>query len=367
MQDNLSQSQHLLSKMLGDIEDYAILFLDKDGNVGSWNKGAEKIKGYSSEEIIGMNFRSFYNSESRRNGTPELLIEEAKLKGKVQHRGWRVRKDGTEFWAHVTITAIYDEDNELIGFSKFTRDLTEKMNAEKAMKEYARELEFRNKELEQFVYIASHDLQEPLLTVNNFVGLLRDEYSEQLDENGELYLDFIHQSTERMKSLIKGLLDYARLGTHQPKKLVNCNYLLDSIQADLFSQIEAADAEIIYQNLPVIYGYETAIRQLFQNLISNALKFRKSNVPPKIHVSALNDDDYWKFEVRDNGIGIEARFTEKIFVIFQRLHGRSDYEGHGIGLSHCKKIVELHNGEISVESVVGEGSRFYFTLKNSIS
>lgn len=363
MQNNVSQYQPLMLKMLGEIEDYAILFLDTQGNIGSWNKGAEKIKGYKAEEIIGKNFRVLYTTESRKGMVPELLLEEAKAKGKVQHRGWRLKKDGNVFWAHVTIIAIYDDEQQLIGFSKFTRDLTEKMEADKAMKAYARELEFRNKELEQFVYIASHDLQEPLLTVRNFIDLLRIEYGSMFDEQAEQYLEYISESAERMKDLIKGLLDYARLGSHQSKNPVNCNLIVDSIKSDLAELIESTGAQIHYQNLPVISGYENAIKQLFENLIGNSLKFRRNDVVPEIHITAVSDDHYWQFEVKDNGIGIEDRYKHKIFALFQRLHSRTDYEGYGVGLSYCKKIVELHSGEIFVESTLGKGSRFCFTLK----
>lgn len=367
MQNNSSSPQSLLLKMLGEIEDYAILFLDQHGKVGSWNKGAEKIKGYSAEEIKGMDFRNFYTEEARKNRIPDLLLEKATQKKKVQHRGWRVKKDGGLFWAHVTITSIYDEDNKLMGFSKFTRDLTDKLNAEKALKEYARLLEFRNKELEQFVYVASHDLQEPLLTVNNFIGLLKKEYGELFDENGNLYLKYISESTEKMKYLIKGLLDYARLGTPAPRELVNCNLILEELKSELSEEIAASGMVIEYDDLPVVYGYGQALKQLFHHLISNSLKFRKKDVLPKLQITAVEDEQYWNFDFRDNGIGIEGKFKEKIFSIFQRLHSHEDYEGYGIGLSHCKKIVELHGGEIFVKSVLDQGSTFCFSLKNNIS
>lgn len=366
MQNSLSNPQPLLLKMLGGIEDYAILLLDKLGNVASLNKGAEKIKGYSSDEIIGHNFRIFYTDEALKNKVPELLLEKALLKGKAQHRGWRVKKDGKTFWAHVTITTIYDEQNEVIGFCKFTRDLTDKLNAEKALREYARLLEFRNKELEQFVYIASHDLQEPLLTVNNFVGLLKKEYGDQFDENGALYLKYISESTEKMRYLIKGLLDYARLGTPAAKEPVNCNFLVESVKQELSNQIAATGMTIQYDNLPVVYGYAAELKQLFHHLISNSLKFRKKDILPEVQIRATEDDQYWNFDFSDNGIGIEAQYKEKIFSIFQRLHSHEDYEGHGIGLSHCKKIVELHGGEIFVKSVVNQGSTFCFSLKSNI-
>ncbi|WP_316811747.1 sensor histidine kinase [Pedobacter heparinus] len=349
--------------MLEVIDDYAILFLDRYGNVENWNKEAEKIKGYKADEIIGHNFSVFYSEESRRNKIPELLIEEARLKGRSQHEGWRVRKGGELFWGFVTISAIYDDNNVVVGYSKFVRDLTAKRHFEKTTEEYARELEIKNKELEQFVYIASHDLQEPLLTVKNFVELFKDEYKEVFDENAKLYLQFIDRSTERMRNLIKGLLDYARLGGQQAKTLVDCNALMDSLQHDLFSSIFASGAKIHYQDLPIVYGYEMALRQLFQNLLSNALKFKKPDVDPEIQISVVGQDKFWHFEFKDNGIGIEERYNEKVFIMFQRLHNVADYEGYGIGLSHCKKIVELHGGQISVKSVVGEGSTFCFSFR----
>ncbi|WP_316819037.1 sensor histidine kinase [Pedobacter nyackensis] len=349
--------------MLEVIDDYAILFLDRQGNIENWNKEAEKIKGYSADEIIGQNFSVFYSEDSRRNKLPELLIEEARLKGRSQHEGWRVRKNGELFWAFVTLSAIYDDNNNVVGFSKFIRDLTAKRQLEKTAEEYARELEIKNKELEQFVYIASHDLQEPLLTVKNFVELFKDEYKDVFDDNARLYLQFIDRSTERMRNLIKGLLDYARLGGQQSKTLVDCNALMDSLKNDLYSSIQTAGAEIHYTDLPIVYGFETALRQLFQNLLSNSLKFKRAGTPPQIQVAVVGHDNFWHFEFKDNGIGIEDRFKEKVFVMFQRLHSATDYEGYGIGLSHCKKIVELHGGKINVESVLNEGSTFSFSLK----
>lgn len=349
--------------MLEVIDDYAILFLDRHGNIENWNKEAEKIKGYTAEEIIGHNISVFYNEESKRNRLPELLIEEAKLKGRAQHEGWRIRKGGELFWGFITISAIYDDNHQVVGFSKFVRDLTAKRQLEKTTEEYARELEIKNKELEQFVYIASHDLQEPLLTVKNFVELFKDEYQDVFDDNARLYLQFIDRSTERMRNLIKGLLDYARLGGQQAKCLVDCNQLMDSLQNDLFGSINATGAEIYYKDLPIVYGFETALRQLFQNLLSNSLKFKRPGVAPKIFISVVGNDNFWHFEFKDNGIGIEERYKEKVFIMFQRLHSTTDYEGYGIGLSHCKKIVELHGGTISVESILNEGSTFSFTLK----
>ena len=352
-----------LLHMFEEVEDYAILLLDEFGNIETWNKGAEHIKGYRASEIIGQNFRLFYSASDQKNGLPDKLMSTALEKGKATHEGWRVKKDGSRFWGYITITAIRNENNQHIGFSKVTRDLTEKREQEQFIKEYSRQLEQKNRELEQFVYVASHDLQEPLLTVTNFINLFKEEYGDALDDNALTYLKYINQSSERMKDLIRGLLEYARLGRKSDQlQTVDCNMVMEDVCSDLFASIQKHNAAVNYKGLPVITGDKTQIRQLFQNLVSNALKFSKSGVDPLVRFSAVETDEGWKFSVQDNGIGMESRYLEKIFIIFQRLNTRSEFEGNGIGLAQCKKIVELHRGKIWVESEPGEGSIFWFTL-----
>jgi light-regulated signal transduction histidine kinase (bacteriophytochrome) len=194
------------------------------------------------------------------------------------------------------------------------------------------------------------------------VELFRKKYKGKIDERADKYLDFIVQATDRMKVLIKDLLDYSRIGRKTELQKVDCNIILSEVLADLNKAIKDVHAEIISDQLPVIKGYPTELKQLFQNLISNALKFRKIDVNPLINISAEKNNEHWTFSFKDNGIGIEERYYEKIFIIFQRLHTRNEFEGSGIGLSHCKKIVELHGGKIWVESRIGEGSTFYFTI-----
>lgn len=351
-----------LPKMLEEIEDYAIILLDIDGTVINWNRGAERIKGYTSEEILGKNFRQFYTQEDRAFEKPDRLIETAKNEGRAVDEGWRVKKDGARFWGNITISAIHDDDNTVRGFIKLTRDLTERKMAEEALIRHTQEIEAKNKELEQYTYIASHDLQEPLRTVMNFVELLNVEYKDQLDDNGQIYLNFISQATGRMSSLIKGLLDYSRIGMTKELTLIDCNLLVKNILNDLKYSIEDSGAQIHIDHLPEIKGYETELRSLFQNLISNGIKFRKKSETPKIAISAQLKKDYWEFSVSDNGIGIDDKYLNKIFIIFQRLHSRADYDGTGIGLAHCKKIVELHKGKIWVSSKPDVGSTFYFTI-----
>lgn len=236
------------------------------------------------------------------------------------------------------------------------------VNLERKVQQRTAELERKNKELEQFAYVASHDLQEPLRTTTGFVEALRKQYKGMLDDHADRYLDYIAQSSDRMKTLIKDLLDYSRIGREKQFVPVDCDQVLAEVLTDLQTVINESGARIGSGKLPVLNGFSTELKLLFQNLISNSIKFRKPYISPVIDIWAQHEDGYWKFAVRDNGIGIDPSHQDRIFIIFQRLHNRSDYEGSGIGLAHCKKIVELHGGQIWVESAAGKGSTFYFTI-----
>ncbi len=228
-----------------------------------------------------------------------------------------------------------------------------------------KELERKNIELEEFAYLASHDLQEPLKTSSGFAQLLKRQYQGKLDENADQYLTFIVDSAVRMKTLIKDLLDYSKIGYQGKKVEIDCNVLMNELFADLNSLIRDTNAIIHYEHLPAIKGYATEIKLLFQNLLVNAIKFRKQDVQPEIRITSTVYENYWQFTITDNGIGIDKDHFDKIFVIFQRLHNQSDFKGSGIGLAHCKKIVELHNGKIWVESVSNIGSTFFFTINKN--
>ena len=235
---------------------------------------------------------------------------------------------------------------------------------EKKVRHRTAEMESKNKELEQFAYVASHDLQEPLRTISGFVELLQKQYRGRLDANSDKLLDYILQASDRMKVLIKDLLDYSRLGREKAIKEVDCNHLLAEVLADLDQIIKESGASVLTGPLPVIQAYPTELKLLFQNLITNSIKFHKPGLAPAVAIGSEKENGHWKFSVRDNGIGIDQQFSERIFIIFQRLHNRSQYEGSGIGLAHCKKIAELHGGNIWVESELGQGSRFFFTIGN---
>ncbi|MDF2188791.1 PAS domain-containing sensor histidine kinase [Paraflavitalea sp. CAU 1676] len=282
-----------------------------------------------------------------------------------------MRKDGQEFPVELTLSPMETEEGPMLTAS--IRDVSEKKQLEKVIrdtnitlerkvKQRTEELERKNKELEQFAYVASHDMQEPLRTTASFVDLLRKQYKGKLDENADKYLDYIVQSSDRMKILIRDLLDYSRLGREKEKRQVDCNSIIEQVKADLNRVIRESQAEIRSGKLPLLDGFPTELKLLFQNLVSNSIKFRRPGIPPTVAINASRCNGAWQFSVTDNGIGIESQYQEKIFVIFQRLHNRTDYEGSGIGLAHCKKIVELHGGQIWVESIPGEGSTFHFTI-----
>ncbi len=235
-----------------------------------------------------------------------------------------------------------------------------------AVNQMTEQLITSNQELGQFAYIASHDLQEPLRTISNYSGLIQKKYKGNLDENGEKYLDSIQRATVRMQSLIKDLLDYSTIGNSKKATPIDCGILLEDVKSDMASIIEETNTKIESSKLPVINAYQD-LRMLFQNLISNAIKFRKTDIPLIIKISAKDFGNEWMFTVSDNGIGLEEKYYDRIFTIFQRLHTNREYQGTGIGLAQCKKIAELHGGEIYVNSEYGKGSTFCFTIMKNIA
>ena len=230
-----------------------------------------------------------------------------------------------------------------------------------------KELAFQNevnKVLEQFTYVVSHNLQEPLRTISNYIQVFEEDYLKILDENACKYLNLIDDSTKRMSMLLNSLSDISRLGRNIKLTNVDCKKIINDVIADLDTMIKTSDATIEVTEMPILNGYEIELRQLFQNLITNAIKFQKKDIQPKIIIRSEKINDKWKFSISDNGIGIASVNFDRIFDIFQRLHTDEEYEGNGIGLSNCKKIVQLHHGEIWIESYLGQGSTFHFTIPN---
>lgn len=257
------------------------------------------------------------------------------------------------------------DDNFFLTFAHLVAQIIKFHQAKIEVETLNKYLVGKNKELEEFTYITSHDLQEPLRTITSFVEIIQNEYSEKCDNRFNDYFIFIAQGTDRMRKLIKSVLDYSRLGKYPQISQKDLNEVLKNVLEDINTMILETNAKITVEKLPIIYVHYPEIKQLFQNLIINAIKYRKNGVSPEIEISAKKIEGFWLFSVQDNGIGIDEKHSDKIFQIFQRLHKRSEFEGLGIGLAFCKKIIDLHNGNIWLKSNVGIGTTFYFTISNS--
>ena len=320
-----------------------------------------EMTGYSSEELLGQSAKMLYLTEEEFElvGQEKYAQISRQGTGNVETR-WQ-RKDGEVIDVQLSWAPIDPED--LSGGVTFTAlDITESKRAEAALARKTEELACSNAELEQFAYVASHDLQEPLRMVSSYVQLLARRYKDRLDTDADDFINFAVDGANRMQALIKDLLAYSRVGT-KGKSLepTSCETVLDSALANLQFAIEENGARVTHDPLPTVLADQSQLVQLFQNLIANAIKFRREK-PPHVHLAAERRESEWLFSIRDNGIGIDEEYGERIFEIFQRLHGRDDYSGTGIGLAICKKIVDCHGGRIWVTSNPGGGSAFYFTL-----
>lgn len=255
-------------------------------------------------------------------------------------------------------------NGEVLGFIVHVADISavKELEAERLR---VRDLEAKNKELEQFTYIASHDLQEPLRTISNYIEVIKSDHGQELNEHVRRFLDVIDRASARMSLLIRGLLDYSRLGRDRKMDSVDTKKTVMDVLKELESLIQETGARIHLGDLPTVKALGLELRQVFLNLIGNCIKFRRKDVPPELWIGSEKKGDLWEFSVRDNGIGIHPKHFGRIFTMFQRLHPREDYPGHGIGLAFCKKIVELHGGRIWVESDPGRGSTFCFTVPQS--
>jgi PAS domain S-box-containing protein len=485
----LRECEELYQMLLDEIQDHAIFMLDPDGYVVSWNAGAERIKGYSADEIIGRNFSCFFPREAVGQGRPAEILRLAAAQGRHVEQGMRVRKDGSRFLSRFTVTALRDPAGNLRGFFEFSHDLSEskeseakyrglleaapdamvvvnqagqivllnlraertfgyqrdeligqqvtniiptsfaerliadgirtaaealvqhigtgielagrrkdgsefpveimlsplespdgvlvtaairdisvRKKAELLLLHTVEELSRSNEELGQYAYLAAHDLQEPLRMVSSYTQLLAERYKGKLDSDADEFISFAVDGAKRMQRLIRDLLVYSRVGTKGNGLTdISSEEALEQATANLRSAIEESGTLVTHDPLPTVLADAGQLVQLFQNLIGNAIKYRNPGVP-QIHISSTkcggeNGETKWSFSVKDNGMGIESKYFTRIFGMFQRLHKREEYSGTGIGLAICKRIVEGHGGNISIESQLGQGSTFRFTLE----
>ena len=480
----LAESEEQYRMLLDGIQDYAIFMMDPQGGIVSWNAGAERIKGYKADEIVGRNFSCFFPAGEIERGRPEEILRVTAASGRHEEQGVRVRKDGSHFLASVTFTALRDPVGNLRGFSEISHDLSKRKDSEaryrglleaapdamvvvnvageivllnvQAEKQfgYSRdelvgqkvkniipegfaeriiadgtrsaaealaqqigtgiellgrrkdgsefpielmlsplesadgilvtaairdisvrkksdehlvktvgELKRSNDELQQFAYVSSHDLQEPLRMVSSYTQLLAKRYKGRLDSDADEFIGFAVDGCNRMQGLIQDLLAYSRAGANgKALREISGENALKVALTNLRTSVEQSGAVVTHDSLPAIRTDETLLTQVFQNLVGNAIKYRRAE-SPQVHVSASkNGGNEWIFSVRDNGLGIDPQYFDRIFILFQRLHGRDEFEGTGIGLAICKKILERLGGRIWVESQPEKGSTFYFAL-----
>ena len=339
----------------------AIIGKNLDGVITSWNLGAQHIYGYSAAEVVGKSIAILIPPGHLEEFT-RLMEKVRRGEPVVNHDAERIRKDGERIQVSLTLSPVRDASGKIVGVSAIGCDITERKRAEEKLRRVLAELERSNKELEQFAYIASHDLQEPLRMVSSYTQLLAKRFEGQLDEKTQKYVHYAVDGAFRMKTLINDLLTYSRVGRRgKPPEPADSSAVLGEALRNLAALVEENRAVITHENLPTVCADGSQLVLVFQNLIANAIKFRRADVP-RIHVSAQDKGGEWVFAVKDNGIGIESRHADRIFVIFQRLHTHEEYSGNGIGLAVCKRVVERHGGKIWFESGPGNGTTFFFTI-----
>ncbi len=490
--ESLVQSEDRQRMLYENVKGFAFIFIDPQGRVESWNPSAERLLGYTAQDAIGRPYDFFYTPQDVSAGVPEQHTRAALAQGRTESEGFRVRKDGTQLWVNVVMTALRDADGRLRGFAKIMRDMTEarrtldalrrseerfrtlaesspvgvfqldlegnlvyvnerggkiiglgvegslgagyketihpqdraqaleiaakarrageaytkehrflhrdgtvrwvyvqavpqkdergrvngyigtltditlRREAEESLRRALAELERSNTELEQFAYVASHDLQEPLRKISSFAELLQRRYAGRLDADADRFIRYIVEGAGRLRQLIVDLLNYSRLGRGGlALSDVDVGQLVDRVLDVLHPRIAESGAVVEHGPLPAVVGDRGQLEQLFLNLVSNALKFTREGRAPRVTISAGREGADWRFCVEDNGIGIAPEFFEKLFVPFKRLHGRLQYPGTGIGLAICRRVVERHGGRIWIESAAGGGARFCFTLPAS--
>ncbi|OFZ31079.1 MAG: hypothetical protein A2622_00300 [Bdellovibrionales bacterium RIFCSPHIGHO2_01_FULL_40_29] len=353
------------------IDEAAIVAItDRHGVITYVNRKFCAISKYSPQELIGNTHRiinSKFHSDAFFDEMWQTIVSGKTWEGEVRNRA----KDGTYYWVNTTIVPFMDEHGQPIQYVSVRYEITERKLAEEQLNIYAKKLEISNQELQDFASVAAHDLQEPLRKIQSFSDRLKLKAKSELKPESYDYVERIQSSAQRMQVLINDLLTYSRVTTKaQPFLTLDLNEIVGQVTSDLVILLEQSQGTVSFKGLPLVEADRTQMHQLFQNLISNALKFSKPNTPPVVtieskildHSPLPHKGPACQITIRDNGIGFDEKYLDRIFTIFQRLHGRHEYEGTGIGLAVCRKIVDRHGGILTAKSSVGEGATFIVTL-----
>jgi PAS domain S-box-containing protein len=355
----LNESEKRYRYLIEGVMDYAIFMLDKAGNITSWNYGAERLMGYKAEEVMEKHFTYFYTKEALEDGLIEQELEAAKKEGRYEQEGWSLRKDGSMIWASVVLTVIYDDEHNMVGFSKIIRDLTDRKHAEDNLKKI-------NNDLDTFVYTASHDLKAPITNLEGLLLTIRDEVKEQCTQEFIDLLGMMDTSINKLKIIIDELSNVSRIQKDLGDDIqqINVEGLLEEFKINHSEMISISSAKI-YTNFQVhdISFSKRSFISILDNLLTNAIKYRSPKRSPEILVSTWKEDQWIILSVKDNGLGIDMNRQEKLFGMFQRLHDH--VEGTGVGLYIVKRIIENAEGKIKVVSKLGEGSLFKVYFKSS--
>jgi PAS domain S-box-containing protein len=344
----------------------AFVQLDLDGRIVDFNPAYREMIGYGEDALRGLNHTSL--TPSKRHAAEAEIVQSQVIRlGRSEvYESEHIRADGTVFPVELRTFLIQDDALNPIGMWSIVRDITQRKQIELEREKAMLALEKSNEDLKQFAYVASHDLQEPLRMVSSYTQLLEERYRNRLDDKANKYIHYAVDGAARMQSLIRDLLAFSRVETHAHEfKTVEAHNALGMAVVNLKTMIDDTGALVISDDLPRIQADETQLSLVFQNLINNGIKFQNKLGTPRIHISALRQIDCWRFSVQDNGIGIESKYKDKIFQVFQRLHTRHEYSGTGIGLALCKRIIDRHGGQIWFESSPGEGTIFYFTIPDN--